>query len=671
VPFTIGDLLGSVAVAGSGAFTPGGIGLPITGGAYALKREENRQRLALGGGKALDNTPYEQLPKEVQDRLAQGMISQGIFGAATAGLPAALGRGLLAKIGTGAALGGAQGVTQNALEQYTDKGKVDIKETLPAGLFGGVLGGGIGAISGTAPTMKRRDVEQPPRLPLVTRALRQELTGGQPRVNLETEARLLPQPQEPTPIGRVPQQVTEAIDARATKAINRPVQKPVGRPVPAKQEQPSLVPAKAKPVGKADESVRRVPIETIKTDPKRFQRRADAYNEQHAARIAKDWDERKLDPLVTWRDPKNNETYVISGHHRLEAGKRAGAKELPIKPFEGTEAEARDFATSSNTQAKTYTDLELADIVNQDIKAGKKTEEIASTLNLTPNRANRIKNLSELKGDWRSYYDRPEVKPYAQTMADAVVKHGLSELEQQQFFKFLFGQDQASKVTPTQLSELIEFTQGYKKTMPAQQGGLFDMSQFTQTSGDALADIAQKAGALNKQLRSIKSLQTQLDKGRAQGTVSAQGLAVLTRDLGRAKAKLNAQLKGLGTEITKQTTVGQQKVALNKVNPADITKAFEATTALGKQIEADPTTADLPSPPSPRQAKIDAQVERYNKALANKDPIEQGGAARMIEAELALAIKNDGMDKAGFVKATKKLPKEVFDDIAKRLNCGG
>jgi hypothetical protein len=207
--------------------------------------------------------------------------------------------------------------------------------------------------------------------------------------------------------------------------------------------------------------------------------------------------------------------------------------------------------------------------------------------------------------------------------------------------------------------------------MPAQQGGLFDMSQFTQTSGDALADIAQKAGALNKQLRSIKSLQTQLDKGRAQSTVSAQGLAVLTRDLGRAKVKLNAQLKGLGTEITKQTTVGQQKVALNKVKPADITQAFEATTALGKQIDADPTTVDLPSPPSPRQAKIDAQVERYNKALANNDPIEQGGAARMIEAELALAIKNDGMDKAGFVKATKDMPKEVFDDIAKRLNCGG
>jgi hypothetical protein len=29
------------------------------------------------------------------------------------------------------------------------------------------------------------------------------------------------------------------------------------------------------------------------------------------------------------------------------------------------------------------------------------------------------------------------------------------------------------------------------------------------------------------------------------------------------------------------------------------------------------------------------------------------------------------MDKAGFVKATKDMPKEVFDDIAKRLNCGG
>jgi hypothetical protein len=427
------------------------------------------------------------------------------------------------------------------------------------------------------------------------------------------------------------------------------------------------VPAKAKPVGKVDGSVRQVPIKTIKTDPKRFQRREGAFNEQHAANIASKWDTRKLDPLVTWLDPKDGETYVLSGHHRLEAGTRVNEPTLPVKAFEGTEAEAKAFATSSNTQAKTYTDLELAGIINQDVKGGKPLQEVADNLNLTPSRAGQIKNLGELKGDWRSYYDRPEVKPYAQTMANAVVKYGLSELEQQQFFKFLFGQDQASKVTPTQLSELIEFTQGYKKTMPAQQGGLFDMSQFTQTSGDALADIAQKAGALNKQLRAIKTLKAQLKKARAQGTISEKTLGLLAKELADAEAKLNGQLKGLGTEITQSTSLARQKAEMAK----PVVEAFEATTALGKQIEADPTTADLPSPPSPRQAKIDAQVERYNKALANNDPIEQGGAARMIEAELALAIKNDGMDKAGFVKATKDMPKEVFDDIAKRLNCGG
>jgi hypothetical protein len=97
----------------------------------------------------------------------------------------------------------------------------------------------------------------------------------------------------------------------------------------------------------------------------------------------------------------------------------------------------------------------------------------------------------------------------------------------------------------------------------------------------------------------------------------------------------------------------------------------EALTKVEAGAKTGVTDADIAYPPSPRQAKIDAQVERYTKAVATGDVVEQGGAARLLGVELGQAIDKDKMSKAEFVQLTKKLPKQVFDDIAKRQGCGG
>lgn len=87
-----------------------------------------------------------------------------------------------------------------------------------------------------------------------------------------------------------------------------------------------------------------LPIQNIFTDPKRFQNRNTAFSEMSAEAVAKNFDKNKFDAIVVWVDPKNKKTYVLSGHSRYEGMKRRGEKQIPVRYFEGTEAEAIQFA---------------------------------------------------------------------------------------------------------------------------------------------------------------------------------------------------------------------------------------------------------------------------------------------------------------------------------------
>lgn len=104
---------------------------------------------------------------------------------------------------------------------------------------------------------------------------------------------------------------------------------------------------------------RTAPIKEITTDESRFQGREEL-DEENVNRIVKEYDERKFDPIVVWKDPNTNRYVVLSGHHRFEAAKRLRLESIPIKEFTGTEQEAIDFAKDSNVLGKQETPIERA-----------------------------------------------------------------------------------------------------------------------------------------------------------------------------------------------------------------------------------------------------------------------------------------------------------------------
>lgn len=467
---------------------------------YAGARETNRE---LNQGKRLDQL----------NPVAIG--GQAALGALTSKLPPAVGRGLVSRVLTGAGIGAATGVSGRAIEQWADTGKVDFTDPTmaQAALFGGGIGGGVGAVS-------------------------------RPRLPKASPMKPQPQVQEP-PIGLKPLRVVEPPQVE-TKVTGRILTQEEAQAIPTQ-------PVQAPPAS----DVFQVPVGDIQTNTARFQRRATPFNEEHVNRIASEFDPTKLDPLTVWKDPETGESLLLSGHHRLEALKRIGQEQAPVKYFEGDLDQARDFATASNALQRPYGDLEMAKIIAEDTSAGKPLQDVAKQLNLSPNKAREVVQLNNLKGDWLEHYDRPEVKPYALTVAKSVNKYGLSEQEQQQLFQFLFQGDNAATVTPSKLNQLIEFTHNYKQTLGGAdgevpgQGSLFDTQVFQQTTGNALNNLLEQSEGLNKQLKAIASLQKQLDKVEKSELVQPKTTRILRDELAQAQANLERQLNDIGFKFRK------------------------------------------------------------------------------------------------------------------------
>lgn len=134
-------------------------------------------------------------------------------------------------------------------------------------------------------------------------------------------------------------------------------------------------PATNEPIKSADVSY--VPLQDISTDEARFQPRGTDYSKETADKIVSSFDDNKLDPVVLYKDPKDNKNYVLAGHSRLEAHKRLHVDFIHGRPgpteadgfqagkikarfFKGTEAEAMEFADRSNDLGTKNKDHESA-----------------------------------------------------------------------------------------------------------------------------------------------------------------------------------------------------------------------------------------------------------------------------------------------------------------------
>jgi hypothetical protein len=305
-----------------------------------------------------------------------------------------------------------------------------------------------------------------------------------------------------------------------------------------------------------DQGVMKMPLDQIRTKENLFQFR-EGLDKERVKRMAENMRKEsesefnaKLDPLVVWKSPDGSH-YLLSGHHRLAALKQAGKPDAPVKVFEGTLKEARDFAAASNETGKGHTDLELSRIIDEALANGDNKKDIANRINRGIGQVNDLHRLKNLKGDWRTHYDRPEVKAYAKTIAKAVEDYGLSKKDQQDLFKFLINEGNAKDVTPSRLQKLLPILkkrQEIIKGETGEQSALFDLAEF-KSVGSALKSLADQADGINKRMKNIERLEGNLKRLVRERTLSPEATNAVRKELLKAKESFKQELEKIGFEF--------------------------------------------------------------------------------------------------------------------------
>ena len=137
------------------------------------------------------------------------------------------------------------------------------------------------------------------------------------------------------------------------------------------------------------------PIKEINTDEKRFQNRTELDKEQ-LKQIKDNWNDNELDPVVIWKD-KDGKTYLLAGHHRLEAAKQLGKKTIVSRYFKGTEAEAITYAKEKSNANRTMEQpFDRAKIYRKMREDGAKPKEIRTALETEGKNKVYVENLSYL-----------------------------------------------------------------------------------------------------------------------------------------------------------------------------------------------------------------------------------------------------------------------------------
>lgn len=116
-----------------------------------------------------------------------------------------------------------------------------------------------------------------------------------------------------------------------------------------------------------------VRLDSIHTDPARFQPRGHAYSVESALRVARDFDPNLMEPVVLWHDQAREKDYVLAGHSRLQGFRwrrdgnadyailpDATVERIPARYFDGDEEEAIRFAAVENDKGTSLTNLERA-----------------------------------------------------------------------------------------------------------------------------------------------------------------------------------------------------------------------------------------------------------------------------------------------------------------------
>lgn len=367
--------------------------------------------------------------------------------------------------------------------------------------------------------------------------------------------------------------------------------------------------------------VENIPLKDINVDEGRFQNRAEPFSEETASSIEKNYDPAAFDPLVLWKDPKDGKNYVLAGHSRLEGMKRRGAKEVPVKFYEGSEKDAINYATIESNRKATTEDL------ISDVKAYKKAKEDnwnkdkmlgAFKKESKINTLDKLSHLNE-KGQFLTNLNSDAAKsfPYLERNAAWVgelrdMYPQLTDAHETELFDYFYrGKEKNSFIKKADLYNKVEDRVGdltFKEDQPLSLDKI--QSTGTRARGDTRENQA-KIDALtarNRELSSLSKGAADTQKKIFQDEILKNSQEVVKLQEGIAKM-VDAQTDLFGSDVS-------DKIKNGEIDNGSAEKFLNRSDTFREKQE--PVVKDIE-----RKAESDSEVE-LNQAVKKSDEIIKG-----------------------------------------------
>jgi ParB-like chromosome segregation protein Spo0J len=305
--------------------------------------------------------------------------------------------------------------------------------------------------------------------------------------------------------------------------------------------------------------VKSVSVSSLSTDEARFQNR-EGLDQQKVDSIARNWNDAKQDPIHTWKDPKNGKTYVLSGHHRLAAAKKAGRTNVKTVDMSGmSEAEAVQFATvEANANRTMEKPSERAKVYRKMVgngKTKKEVRELAEELegknapyvlrlaSLNPNgRVMELVRQAEASGDKAI---QKEAELIADWIGDARSKYDLTDQHETELFEALL--DKGFRQRVTKKTDFLQKVYSIAGAMDYNKGNPLNIRRFkNETEGERAYDeirgkIVAKISELQDKIADIKS--------RFTDTTRVDYIPTEQADYDQVKSQADARISELNTQL--------------------------------------------------------------------------------------------------------------------------
>ena len=418
-------------------------------------------------------------------------------------------------------------------------------------------------------------------------------------------------------------------------------------------EPPKSIPAeKPKPISidkvkETQQSVVSVPIKDILVDEQRFQNRA-KLNQAIVDEIAENFDPNQFDPVVIWKDPKDGNTYLLAGHHRLAGVKKAGKYRISARWFQGSQKEAITYAKElSNANRTLETPLERAKLYRQKIQQGGTLKEVSQQAKKLEGKNWRyILNLAHLNPDGKTVnalialadnsdkLTQQNLEKIADWIGEARRQFEvLTHAHENEIYDFLLDQFQAKKPSISRKDTWIERIRALVQTLDFKPTQALNLKRIQhKTKGESEYEAQMKE--LDSQIKALESKKQEL-KDRFNTPSHPQYVSpeqadysTLQKEADQQTQNLNEQLQALRKQ---KLALAQQKGKMVKGGLAQM-DLFSTTV---KQVEKEVDQIRLrQAKPENKKKSADELWDTYEQAYTEKDYIQ------IIRAKLNRARKD-------------------------------